>query len=130
MANGGFMEEVRMITEAEWRILQKLWKKEPMTITQLTKAFADETGWSKHTIISFLNRMEEKDYVFYQEDGRARQYYTLMDQESAIRQEAGLFLQKITETDRLHVIQILLELSDLSPVQYRELYHHIAKKLS
>ena len=47
------MEETRVVTESEWKILQQLWQHEPLTIMQLTHALEQETGWSKHTIISF-----------------------------------------------------------------------------
>lgn len=108
------MEEVRVITESEWKILQQLWTNEPMTITRLTKAFEQETGWTKHTIISFLNRMEEKDLVFYQEDGRARQYYTLIDRDMALMQEAELFLQKTASMGALDSAQAVIQAAKLS----------------
>ncbi len=108
------MEEVRVITESEWKILQQLWNNEPMTITRLTKAFEQETGWTKHTIISFLNRMEEKDLVFYQEDGRARQYYTLIDRNMALMQEAEQFLQKTACEDMLSAVRSVLGAAQLS----------------
>lgn len=109
------MEEVRVITESEWKILQQLWANEPLTITRLTKAFEQETGWTKHTIISFLNRMEEKDLVFYQEDGRARQYYTLIDRDTALMQEAALFLQKTASVGTLDSVRAVIRAAQLSP---------------
>ncbi len=108
------MEEVRVITESEWKILQQLWNNEPMTITRLTKAFEQETGWTKHTIISFLNRMEEKDLIFYQEDGRAKQYYTLIDRDMALLQEAEIFLQKTASAGALDSVQAVIRAGKLS----------------
>lgn len=108
------MEEVRVITESEWKILQQLWINEPLTITRLTKAFERDTGWTKHTIISFLNRMEEKDLVFYQEDGRARQYYTLIDRDMALMQEAELFLQKTASVGTLDSVRAVIQAAKLS----------------
>lgn len=122
------MEDVRLITESEWKILQQLWSNEPMTITQLTKAFTQETGWTKHTIISFLNRMEEKDLVFYQEDGRARQYYTLIDRNTALHQEAELFLQK-TSCPTLSSVRSVIEAAQLSQEEKQSLYDWIGEQL-
>lgn len=115
------MEEVRVITESEWKILQQLWANEPMTITRLTKAFEQDTGWTKHTIISFLNRMEEKDLVFYQEDGRARQYYTLIDRDVALTQEAELFLQKTASVGALDSVRAVMQAAGLSEKEREDL---------
>lgn len=122
------MEELRVITESEWKILQQLWNNEPMTITQLTRAFEQETAWSKHTIISFLNRMEEKDLVFYQEDGRARQYYTLIDRDMALQQEAGQFLQKTASVNRLTSVQAVIQRAQLSQDELRILMEWILQQ--
>ena len=115
------MEEVRVITESEWKILQQLWANEPMTITRLTKAFEQDTGWTKHTIISFLNRMEEKDLVFYREDGRARQYYTLIDRDVALTQEAELFLQKTASVGALDSVRAVMQAAGLSEKEREDL---------
>lgn len=106
------MEEIRVITEAEWKILQQLWKQEPMTIMQLTRAFEAETGWTKHTIISFLNRMEEKDLLFYEESGRARQYYSLIDYQTALTQEVQILMRK-TGSSLPGLLQDILKNADL-----------------
>lgn len=48
------------LSDGEWTLMKALWKGAPMTITQLTGALRDGPGWSKHTIISMLSRLEEK----------------------------------------------------------------------
>ena len=45
------------LSDGEWKIIQLLWKESPQTIIQLTKALDEETGWTKHTVISYLKRM-------------------------------------------------------------------------
>ena len=51
------------LSDGEWTLMKALWEDAPMTITQLTAAMKDSTGWSKHTIISMLSRMEAKGAV-------------------------------------------------------------------
>ena len=51
------------VTEAEGKILNVLWERSPMTITQITAALRDVTGWDKHAVISRLKRMLEKGSV-------------------------------------------------------------------
>ena len=34
------------LTEAEWKIMLLLWEKSPRTMMELTRALAEDTGWS------------------------------------------------------------------------------------
>ena len=45
------------LTEAEWKIMLLLWEKSPWTMMELTRALAEDTGWSKHTVITMLKRL-------------------------------------------------------------------------
>ena len=60
------------ISTAEWKIMSKLWEEEPRTITQLTKELFEETGWDKHTIMTYLKRLENKEVVYHVDGGRAK----------------------------------------------------------
>ena len=48
------------LTDAEWKLMHRLWETAPQTITQLTAALREETGWEKHTVITMLSRLEAK----------------------------------------------------------------------
>ena len=44
------------LSNSEWKLMNRLWQTAPMTITELTAALKEETGWSKKCIIdSYLN---------------------------------------------------------------------------
>ena len=43
------------LTEAEWKIMLLLWEKSPRTMMELTRALAEDTGWSKHTAVSYTH---------------------------------------------------------------------------
>ncbi len=83
------------LSDGEWKIIQLLWKESPQTMIQLTKALEKETGWTKHTVISYLKRMEEKGAVRYQTEGRTKQFYPLIEERNAELQETQYFLDKV-----------------------------------
>ena len=83
------------LSDGEWKIIQLLWKKSPQTIIQLTKSLEEETGWTKHTVISYLKRMEEKGAVRYQTEGRTKQFFPLIEERDAELQETKYFLDKV-----------------------------------
>lgn len=60
------------LTDAEWKLMHRLWEQSPQTITQLTAALSAETGWEKHTVITMLIRLEAKGAVRHEAGGRAK----------------------------------------------------------
>ena len=62
---GVHMEEDRKVSlsDGEWRIMNLLWENPPQTIMELVRALKKDTGWSKNTVITMLNRLEAKSAV-------------------------------------------------------------------
>jgi predicted transcriptional regulator len=83
------------LSDGEWRLMNLLWDSSPRTIMELTAAVREETGWSKHTVITMLSRLEAKDAVRHEEGARAKQYYPVIDQKDAVRAETRSFLEKV-----------------------------------
>ena len=63
------------LSDSEWRLMNRLWDRSPMTITELTAALRADTGWTKNTIITMLSRLEAKGAVRHEDGGRAKQYF-------------------------------------------------------
>lgn len=83
------------LSNSEWKLMNRLWQQPPMTITELTAALREDTGWSKNTIITMLSRLERKNAVRHEEGARAKQYYPLIRREDAIEAETESFLDKV-----------------------------------
>ena len=83
------------LSDSEWRLMNRLWDRSPMTITELTAALREDTGWTKNTIITMLSRLEATGAVRYEEGGRAKQYFPTVDREDAARAETESFLSKV-----------------------------------
>lgn len=83
------------LTDTEWKIMMLLWKRSPLTCHQIEDALKEETGWSRHTIISFLKRMIAKNYIRMEEAKPARLYYPLLNETETILHETRSFAKKI-----------------------------------
>lgn len=83
------------LSDGEWRLMKVLWSSGSMTIAQLTGALKEGTGWSRHTVISMLSRLETKGVVRYQSNGRAKVYSPVLRQGDAVQREANRFLNKV-----------------------------------
>ena len=83
------------LSDSEWKLMNHLWDSAPRTITELTAAVKDDTGWSKNTVITMLSRLEAKGAVRHEEGARAKAYYPAVDRETAARAETESFLGKV-----------------------------------
>ena len=116
------------LSDAEWKIMNALWDDSPKTITELTKVLADSTGWSKHTIITLLKRLEAKDAVYYEEGERAKQYFSNISQNEAIKEETRHFLDKTFKGKLGLMINTLIEEEDFSEQELDNLYALLEQK--
>lgn len=110
------------LTDAEWKVMEVLWKEEPKTIMQITKELRVETGWTKYTVMSFLKRMEDKGAVHFIEGERAKLYYSDLKREDASLQEAEEFLGKVFEGKLGLMVNAMVKRQALSEEDIKELY--------
>lgn len=83
------------LTDAEWKVMELLWENSPRTITQLTAELKPQTGWTKGTVIKFLDRIQNKGGIRYDEGIKARQYVPCVSREEASLHETEGFLNKV-----------------------------------
>ena len=83
------------LSDSEWKLMNRLWEQSPRTITELTAAVREETGWSKNTVITMLSRLEAKGAVTHDEGGRAKRYFPAVDREDAAAAETESFLSRV-----------------------------------
>ena len=83
------------LSNMEWKLMNQLWSEAPMTLMQLTRALEADTGWTKHTVITMLTRLESKGAVRWEQAGRAREYFPVVSREEARREETAGFLDRV-----------------------------------
>lgn len=81
------------ITKSEQKILNLLWEEGSLSTMQIVEKLEEETGWSKHAVISFLKKMEAKGLVRYEEKGRAKYYSPMSKKEAVAKEERTSFLK-------------------------------------
>ncbi|MDD4627149.1 MAG: BlaI/MecI/CopY family transcriptional regulator [Syntrophomonas sp.] len=110
------------LSDGEWIIMNVLWKSAPQTITKLTSALKESTGWSKHTIITMLNRMESKGAVRYEQGVKAKQYYPAVERAETALEETESFLDKVYSGSLGLMVNTMVEKNSLSKEEIEELY--------
>lgn len=103
------------LADSEWRLMQILWERGACTLRQLCDAVGPDTGWSKHAVISFLKRMEQKGAIAVEEGRPARHYRPLLDREEALRAETDHVLNRVYNGSPLLMVQNAVSRQPLSP---------------
>lgn len=83
------------LSNAEWRLMDFLWDKNPVTIADMVRYFDGITNWDRHVVIMMLKRMEAKGAVAWNTVGRAKHYYPLIEREQSCVQETEDFLNRV-----------------------------------
>lgn len=115
------------LSEAEWKVMNLLWESAPQTMMQITAHFKDTTGWTKHTVMTFLRRMEEKGAIHYEEGERAKLYYPDVEKTEAVLQETEEFLDKVFDGRLGLMLNTMVEKKALSKEEISELYDILKK---
>lgn len=110
------------ITDAEWKIMNLLWEESPRTIMQITKALADSTGWTKHTVMTLLKRLEEKGAVRYENGEKAKLYRAIVSKDEIAVEETKNFLQKAFKGKIGLMINTMIKEEALTKEDLEELY--------
>lgn len=115
------------LSDGEWNIMNVLWEGSPKTITQLTAALKESTGWSKHTVITMLGRMEAKGAVRYEKRNRAKQFYPAVERTETVLGETESFLDKVYSGSLGLMLNTMVEKNSLSKEEIDELYAILKK---
>ena len=82
-------------TDAEWKIMEVLWDASPRTMAEITKALEADTGWTRHTVITLLKRMQEKGTVAVDETGNVKRYAPLISREASSTDQTQKLLSRV-----------------------------------
>lgn len=110
------------LSDSEWKLMNLLWDSAPRTITELVALLKEDTGWSKHTVITMLSRLEAKGAVTHREGARAKQFYPAIDPEDTRCRETKSFLERLYNGNLGLMLNTLVQEQELSQAEIDELY--------
>ena len=61
-------------TQAEWKILELLWKQGEMGAGEIARALQPEPGWTQHAVCMLLKRMQQKQLIVLEESAGMERY--------------------------------------------------------
>lgn len=118
-----------MLQPSEWIIMEKLWEVHPKTLMQLYHELKVEPGWSKSTVTTLLGRMVDKGILYYEEGGKAKQYYPKVKRDDAAITETESLLERVYKGSVSMMMSTLIRNNNISETDMEELYQILGEAL-
>ena len=83
------------ISEAESRVMERLWSSAPQAAEELAVALRPAAGWHENTVRTLLNRLVRKGAVRAERDGRRYLYSPLLTRQAWQSQESHSLLDRV-----------------------------------
>ena len=109
------------ITQSEIVIMNVIWERKEATLRMIMDTVCDKTGWTKHTIISFLKRMEQKEFVNVVSTSPVKMYSPLIDKESTIKKTTKGIISNVYNNNLGLLVSNMVSTNDLSDAEISEL---------
>ena len=121
------MKDMPKITEAEWAVMKVFWKTSPLTANQVVDAL-EGCDWNPKTIRTLINRLQKKQALDYEKDGRQFSYFPLVAEHECIKQEARSLLSRAGAAALKPMLAAFIQEHDLSEKEISELREMLKKK--
>ncbi len=109
------------LSDAEWQIMNALWKQYPATAREISENLPSETQWAYTTIKTLLARLAAKNAVSEQKRGNTSVYEPLVSLKKARRTALRTFLNQAFDGAVEPLLNFLAEERKLSDKQRKDL---------
>lgn len=103
------------LTEAEFRLMKVLWKKQTATVGEVVEALADKPALAYSTVLTTLRILENKGYVRHTKAGRAFVYEPAIAQQDESRKVLRHFVGRFFGGSPGQLVLKLLEDKTIHP---------------
>jgi BlaI family penicillinase repressor len=106
------------ISEAEWDVMEVIWKNHPTTSTEIVTALTREKAWAANTVRTMLARLVQKKVLTFTTEGKTYRYRPLISREKCVRQMSHSFLERVFAGA---TASLLLHFAKTQPLTRKEL---------
>lgn len=115
------------LSDGEWKLMNLLWEGTPLSVTQLVRLLAQDTSWSKATVLVMLRRMEQKGAVCVEQEDKRKRYLPAVPKEGVAAAETESFLHRVYGGSVGMLVSSMASQKALSKEDIDELYNILKK---
>ena len=118
------------ISDAEWQVMQIIWRLGKATAADVIAKLAESKDWSHRTVRTLLGRLVEKGALEAADDGNRYLYRPLVSRQKCVRAEGRSFLKKVFAGDAAELLVHFAQDAHITPAQIDELKRLLDAKRS
>lgn len=115
------------ISSAESRVMEALWRRNPLSAEEIVADVAGPHGWSEPTVKSLINRLLTKGAITAEKSGRKYLYRPCVDRDTYVSQESRGLLDRLFGGRIAPLVSHFSQTKQLSPEDIAELKRLIAE---
>ena len=109
------------ISDAEHAVMEVLWKRAPLTATEVADQVVQQKDWSLQTVKTLLSRLAAKAVVGTERDGRRFLYSPLVERDAYLAGVSRNFVDRLFGGKVMPLVAHLAEADELSADDIREI---------
>jgi BlaI family penicillinase repressor len=115
------MTKIPKISEAEWVVMEVVWRKHPVTALEVVQQLTAHKQWQDQTIRTMLRRLIRKKALSYKAEGKVYYYEPAVSREQCVRGESESFLERVFGGTAQPLLLQLMQETNLSSDEIAEL---------
>jgi BlaI family transcriptional regulator, penicillinase repressor len=98
------MSKLVQISDAEWVVMESLWRRGSATAADVIGDLADAKDWNHRTVRTLLTRLVNKGVLKAKAAGHRYVYQPATSREKCVREEGRSFLEKVFAGDAAELL--------------------------
>ena len=105
---------MKKLSDAEWTVMEVLWKKEKCGLKEIVDECYPLTNWTRNTVHTYLTRMEKKELVNIDRSNDVHIYSSNVQKEDCVKEEMNRLLNQIYQGSVSDLVTAFLKESKIS----------------
>ena len=122
------MPAIPKISDAEWTVMEVVWRNHPVTALEVVQQLAPHKQWQDQTIRTMLRRLIRKKALTYKAEGKVFYYEPAVTRAQCVRGESRSFLERVFGGEPQPLLLQLMQETKLSPDEIAELKRILRNK--
>lgn len=116
------------LSKAEEQLMQILWKQEPAPMKDLIEEYPSPKP-AQTTVATLLKRMQDKNFVDYRQEGRSRQYFSLVKKKDYFSKQMNGLIKSFFNDSASQFASFFTKETNLSKEELEDLKKLIDKEI-
>ena len=116
------------ISEAEWEVMNLVWKKSPIAASEVVEQLAPKNDWHPRTIRTLLDRLVRKSALRFRSEGKRYLYEPNVTMEECVHHESRSFVERVFGGEPASMLINLVKHTQFSPEEIKRLKKILSEK--